>query len=129
MQAICAGCCHLQHLNLHECKQITDAGLHAIGERCGHLQQLSLLNCQLITYAGSEFIRFGCSQLRKLTTSHFVVEINQTTNTALVKVDAGLEDNDLIVLIACCPDVLHLDLQNCDKIQDVGLQASGAGCC
>lgn len=53
----------LTHLDLRGCKQITDAGVRALGVRTQSLQSIDLCFCPLVTYATAAVLRAGCPSL------------------------------------------------------------------
>ena len=86
VSALGAGCGQLTMINLGGCDEVTDVGVSALGAGCGQLQSINLGGCRLVTDEGISALGAGCGQLQSI------------------------------------------DLEGCSLVTDVGISALGAGC-
>ena len=56
----------LTHLNLSNCRKITDAGVKAIGGKCPHLVSLDISRCNRLTTASIRHVLSNCPELTQL---------------------------------------------------------------
>ncbi|XP_027227904.2 F-box/LRR-repeat protein 20 isoform X3 [Penaeus vannamei] len=97
---------NLTHLNLGECSSMNDDVLFAVAEKCPHLTNIVLHWCWDITDVGITALVSNCSRLRVLD----LVGLIQLTGTSFINVPTAL------------PDLLILDLEQCNTINDTILQ-------
>ncbi len=95
--------CHkLQHLELHQCRALTNAAFEALAKGCPALQHLDIKYCNQGTITDAAFVALGrCTKLQFLDMSG----CNQR----------GITDVAFASLAAGCPALQHLGMQNCNQ--------------
>ena len=104
---------HLQSIDLHNCKGITDMGLSALGHGCGQLQTIDLSQCQCITDMGLSALGHGCGQLQTISLSGC----------------QGITDIGISALSHGCGQLQTISLNFCSGITDIGISAMKVICC
>lgn len=56
----------IQHINVSDCKWLTDLVIHKVAENCLDLRNLNIKGCFQVSDCGMDEIAFNCSRLRKL---------------------------------------------------------------
>ncbi len=109
---IAKNCRSLTQLSLHECGEVTDAGVIAIAENCKSLTLLNLHNCWRVTDDGVIAIAENCKSLTTITLSN----CDQVT-------DAGV-----IAIAENCKSLTILYLKHCEEVTDAGVIAIAENC-
>jgi len=104
-------CSGIRSLDLSGCRLLTDNGVRRVTESCPRLYGLDLSRCSGLTDASCEAIANGCKQILCIR----LACCEQIT-------DAG------VALLSQCTQLAYLDLDNCTKVSDWGVQQIANGC-
>lgn len=92
----------IQHINVSDCKWLTDLVIQKVAENCLDLRSLNIEGCFQVSDYGMDEIAFNCSRLRKL-------------NVFL----SGVSEEGLARLLRQCPDLENIKLSsrgNCHRM-------------
>merc|ERR1711865_116306 len=96
--SLAAGCPNITCLNLQLCQRITDTGLASLAAGCPAITTLDLSGCCNITAAGlASLAECPCPAI----------------TTLILKYCRRITDTGLEMLVAGCPAITSLDLDNC----------------
>jgi hypothetical protein len=99
------GFAHLRMLNLSMCTEITDAGLASVAKGCPNIDKIELLDCTSITDFGLSVLVGACTNLVDICLCYCKIT------------DTGLKQ-----LAQCCPKLLYIHLDKCERLTDSGLE-------
>ena len=102
----------LTYLDISECSEVTDAGLHGVSTACPHLLTLILAECRGITDAAMPQIAFGCRRLQHIDLTGCAQLTDRTPNA----------------LATGCVDLNTVILVGLDNISDKTLDVLGLRC-
>lgn len=111
IHAIVSGAIYLKHLNLNECRNVTDAAVDHVGAFLHGLQTFHAERCMLLARIGP--LGHGCPQLRE-------IHVRNSENIG----DEGIESLGKLKLLRL------LDIGNCRHVSDglLGVLQSDSGC-
>ena len=122
----------LTHLDLANCKHVTDFVLGRMAQGLPALEHLDVSYCKQLGTHGIQYIARDCSNLTHLA----LAGCWRITNAVLEKVTAsasGLEHLDVtdcprVTFVTGCPTLRHLNLTNCHQVTDTRLGEIAASC-
>mmetsp|Transcript_26435 Transcript_26435/g.41320 ORF Transcript_26435/g.41320 Transcript_26435/m.41320 type:complete len:260 (+) Transcript_26435:91-870(+) len=96
----------LDFISLKSCLKVTDEGFEMVFKHCPNLVALDLAFCELLSDRSMQVLRFSCTGLQSL---------NLTGCRNLT--DEGCKS------IAGLPELRRIELELCNKVSDIGVQA------
>ena len=110
--SIVEGCCHLQKLDLGQCKQLTDDYLLQIAKNLPNLRSLTINKCPQVTDLGITNIAVKCPLLRELDISHCF----HVSEIAIDQISQS------------CLQLRRIDVRFCGGLSDLGILRLKHGC-
>ena len=130
---LAARCPSLVHLDLSDCKQVTDAAVASIARACPALRSLHLGRCWRVGDAGIEQVAACCPDLAVLdlecaaVTSRGAAALARCSNLQCLSLaDCDMvEDDGIVALLRGCTALRHLNLCSVWQFTDAALDAIG----
>merc|ERR1712028_30809 len=122
--SLAAGCPNITCLNLQLCQRITDTGVARLAAALPALTTLNLVGCYAITDTGLASLAAGCPAITTLDlsgccniTAAGLASLAEcpcpAITTLILKYCRRITDTGLEMLVAGCPAITSLDLDNC----------------
>ena len=124
----------LKVLKLNGNVALTDKGFSKL-KNCEILNTLEISGCLQITDAGLVTVIESCSKLKHLAFSNLAAGVTDSTLYAIskylskdilhleTKFNYKISDNGIMALGKSCFNLEYLDIEGCDNVTDIGLQA------